>query len=382
MSTATLSLVTQLPVAATGYVSGVGADGLGGAPLDDWYTVNVQAGQALYLQSSTPSDQGGQFPNTASLEISLYDTFGNLVAQGTKLPDGRNESLFFNAPISGDYHIEISEDPGGAGEYFLQVNTASYASGGITGQVYNDLTGSGTYAPGDPGLQDWEVDLFDSNNNFIGSYFTDANGDFDFEGLDPGTYTVEEFLQSGWTQTAPAAPGTFTVTVTAGSVVSGLQFGNFQDITISGQAYNDLNENGSEDPGEPGLTGWTIDLFDSAGDLLATTTTDVNGDYSFPDLGPGTYTVQEEVQSGWIPDRAGSSGDIYRPGDEWSGLDRTTLWQLRARDLFRYCVRRLEWQWRHCSGRSGTAGLDGRIAPEWQHRRDDDQCLRWQLLIR
>ena len=245
------------------------------------------------------------------------------MAQGVKLADGRNESLFFNAPISGDYHIEISEDPGGAGEYFLQVNTASYPSGGITGQVYNDLTGSGTYAPGDPGLQDWEVDLFDSNNNFIGSYFTDANGDFDFEGLDPGTYTVEEFLQSGWTQTAPAAPGTFTVTVTAGSVVSGLQFGNFQDITISGQAYNDLNENGSEDPGEPGLAGWTIDLYDSAGDLVATTTTDVNGDYSFADLGPGTYTVEEVLQSGWIQTQPAPPGTYTVPAT--SGQDSTGL---------------------------------------------------------
>ena len=133
-----------------GYVSGLGGDGLGGAAPDDWYSVNVQAGQSLYLQSSTPSDQGGQFPNTASLEICLYDTYGNLVATGTKMADGRNESLFFNAPVSGEYHIEITEDPGGAGEYFLSVNTASYPSGGITGQVYNDLNGSGTSSRATP----------------------------------------------------------------------------------------------------------------------------------------------------------------------------------------------------------------------------------------
>ena len=114
--------------------------------------------------------------------------------------------------------------------------------------------------PATPAWQDWEVDLFDSNNNFIASQLTDANGDFDFEGLDPGTYTVEEFVQAGWTQTAPPPPGTFTVTVTAGGVVSGLQFGNFQDITISGEVFNDLNGNGTQDPGDPGLPGWTVDL--------------------------------------------------------------------------------------------------------------------------
>ena len=204
--------------------------------------------QELFLQTSTPSDQGGQFPNTASLEISLYDTFGNLVATGVKMADGRNESLFFNAPISGAYHIQISEDPGGAGEYFLSVNTASYPAGGVSGEVYNDLTGDGNLDPGDPGLQGWEVDVFDSSDNFVASEFTDANGDFDIEGLEPGHIHRDEVVQAGWTQTAPP-PGTFTVTVSAGSTVTGLNFGNFQDITISGEVFNDLNGDGTAGAG-------------------------------------------------------------------------------------------------------------------------------------
>ncbi len=318
----TLAFIQRLPVNTEGYVSGLGGDGLGGAPPDDWYSVNVQAGNSLYLQSSTPSDQGGEFPNTASLEIELFDTYGNLVATGTKLADGRNEALFFNAPVSGQYYIEVSEDPGGAGEYFLQVNTASYPSGGVSGEVYNDLNGSGTFVPGDPGLTGWEVDLYDSNNNFIASQLTDANGDFDFQGLEPGTYTVVEDVQPGWTQTAPPSI-TFTVAVTAGSTVTGLQFGNFQNITISGQAFDDLNGNGTEDPGEPGLPGWTIDLLDSSGTVIATTTTDASGDYSFPDLGPGTYTVQEELQPGWTqtaPPPPGTYTVAATSGQDATGL--------------------------------------------------------------
>ncbi len=55
----TLAFIQRLPVATLGYVAGLGGDGLGGAPKDDWYTVNVAAGNELYLQTSTPSDQGG-----------------------------------------------------------------------------------------------------------------------------------------------------------------------------------------------------------------------------------------------------------------------------------------------------------------------------------
>ena len=319
----TFAFIQRVPVATQGFVSGLAGDGLGGAPPDEWYSVNVQAGASLALQSSTPSDQGGQFPNTASLEIELYDTYGNLVAVGTKDADGRNESLFFNAPVTGTYYIHVTPDPGGYGEYFLQVLTQSYPAGSATGEVYNDLNGSGTLQPGDPGLSGWEVDLYDANNNFIASQITDTNGDFDFSGLAPGTYTAVEVVQDGWTQTAPPSPGTFTFTVTAGGTVTGLDFGNFQDVTISGEVFNDLTGSGSFAPGDPGLQGWTVDLLDVNGNIVATTITDANGDYSFTDVGPGTYTVQEELQPGWIqtaPPLPGTYTVTATSGQDATGL--------------------------------------------------------------
>ena len=65
--------------------------------------------------------------------------------------------------------------------------------------------------------------------------------------------------------------------------------------SLSGRKFNDLNGDGVIDPGEPVLIGWTIYLSDGQ-----TTTTDANGYYYFNNLPPGTYTVTEAQQNGWL----------------------------------------------------------------------------------
>jgi uncharacterized repeat protein (TIGR01451 family) len=54
--------------------------------------------------------------------------------------------------------------------------------------------------------------------------------------------------------------------------------------SIAGMKFNDLNGNGSWDAGEPGLSGWTINL---AGPVSGTTTTAADGSYTFTNLGAG-----------------------------------------------------------------------------------------------
>ena len=63
--------------------------------------------------------------------------------------------------------------------------------------------------------------------------------------------------------------------------------------------FNDLNGNGVRDLGEPGLANWTIKVTDSSGHTQ-TTITDSQGNYSFTVPAPGTYSVSELLQSGWI----------------------------------------------------------------------------------
>jgi len=82
---------------------------------------------------------------------------------------------------------------------------------------------------------------------------------------------------------------------------------------IRGQKWNDLDGDGVRDANELPLNGWTVQLFDNGGTLVATqTTADVDldssgtidpqtesGVYVFTELAAGSYTIGEVQQTGW-----------------------------------------------------------------------------------
>jgi hypothetical protein len=79
---------------------------------------------------------------------------------------------------------------------------------------------------------------------------------------------------------------------------------------VCGRKFSDLNRNGVQDGGEPGLAGWTVELRDLANNVVASATTAANGDYCFNGIQCGNYLVTEAAQSGWVkvaPSGAGHS---------------------------------------------------------------------------
>ena len=85
--------------------------------------------------------------------------------------------------------------------------------------------------------------------------------------------------------------------------------------SIAGKVYHDRNDSGVIDAGEEAIPGVEIRLMQN-GSIVATTTTDADGRYSFTNLVPGTYTVVEVHPSGWIDgkDTAGTHGGT--PGND------------------------------------------------------------------
>jgi hypothetical protein len=171
----------------------------------------------------------------------------------------------------------------------------------VSGQKFNDLNGNGAKDAGEPGLEGWTIQLdLDNDGSVDEAALTDASGNYWFDFVPPGTHLIREVLQAGWTQTFPAAPGTYLI-VAETTDLAGLDFGNFELVTLSGQKFEDENANGIKDAGEPGLPDWTIQLdVDNDGDVDQTTTTDSGGNYSFSGVGPGTHKLSELQEAGWI----------------------------------------------------------------------------------
>lgn len=80
---------------------------------------------------------------------------------------------------------------------------------------------------------------------------------------------------------------------------------NTGDLEVT--KYNDLNGNGSLDPGEPGLSDWQINVSGEESQ-----NTDVNGSTTFTDLVIGSYELSETLQDGWTQTEI-SCGAIDHP---------------------------------------------------------------------
>ncbi|MBV7339826.1 carboxypeptidase regulatory-like domain-containing protein, partial [Chloroflexi bacterium TSY] len=83
----------------------------------------------------------------------------------------------------------------------------------------------------------------------------------------------------------------------------------FRGASIGSNVWNDANGNGIQDPSEEPIGGVTVQLFDSNGNLVDTTTTNDNGVYDFSGLVPGDYYVQFVTPDGFVPTRANQGED-------------------------------------------------------------------------
>jgi hypothetical protein len=188
-----------------------------------------------------------------------------------------------------------------SGQNIGNVNVGLFQRVAISGLVFENHNGDGTRASTDQGLVG-QVVYLDLNGNGQAdtgepTVTTTTGGAFSFPNLGPGTFRVRLVPAPGFIQTT-ANPA--DVPTQSGTPVSGISFGEFKKVTLSGTVFEDLTGNGMND-GDPGLAGQTVQL-DRNGDgsVDATATTDTSGHYSFPDLGPGFYQIRLQTATGFL----------------------------------------------------------------------------------
>jgi hypothetical protein len=227
-----------------------------------------------------------------------------------------------NATLLANGIYTVSASNGGGCSAVATVNVKVVNCLKIGDLVFNDKNNNGKQDAGELGIAGVTVKLFDSANNQVGSSTTtDANGNYLFSNLPSGNYVVEISAPVGYkssTGTNGSATGAYEPatspaanvnnedngTTTSGQIIrskpivltttdnTNVDFGLFRTAKLGDTVFRDFNGDGIQDAGEIGVAGVTVKLYDSANNVIATTTTDANGKYLFDNLTAGNYTVE------------------------------------------------------------------------------------------
>ncbi len=169
------------------------------------------------------------------------------------------------------------------------------AGNSISGNIWRDSNGD-LEQVSEENLSSIQVSLFDCDDNLIDITTTDTNGYYSFSDLPLGNYYILVDQQDG-----------FFIYLTEGSGSTGsgksecfnidgedieIEAAYIPMSTIGDLVWLDENANGKQDDNEIGISGIDMILFNEQEDVIAITSTDQNGYYSFSEVLPGIYFLE------------------------------------------------------------------------------------------
>jgi protocatechuate 3,4-dioxygenase beta subunit len=304
-------------------------------------------GDKVWLDNNSNGIQDASEPGATGVTVTLYNNAGTPIA--TTVTDAKG---FYNFPglPNGTYKVGFSNLPNG---YLLTNQTTGTIDGSdpdpatgktpsitLTGgqditdmdaglkpsnipsgtaslgdKVWWDVNSNGLQDAGETGVQNVTVFLYASDGiTILDSISTDAQGKYMFTGLAAGSYIVGfdlNTIPAGTTVTpfnvdAAGIYGTRNsdanttsgnspiITIAVGEDIVTVDMGIIPATgsgSIGDKVWLDANKDGLQTAGEPGVPGVQVILYDGVGKVVATTTTDANGLYLFPNLPAGTYSV-------------------------------------------------------------------------------------------
>jgi hypothetical protein len=214
--------------------------------------------------------------------------------------------------------------PGGEGFVIVNVNLprtlarvdfGNYRNASVSGFVYNDQTGSGSFDEGEVGLEGVTVNVVNLSNVIVGTTQTDGDGNFSIGGIAPGTYSVRIMPPNDMIQSQPE--DFYPVTLGSGAQESDLHFGLFEAIDLNVFVFIREATKQIAETQDFALSGVKVSGVRSGPAPLKTTSTgpaqsqsfasssfeseiDENGFFTATDLLPGEYTVSVTVPDNWI----------------------------------------------------------------------------------
>lgn len=224
-----------------------------------------------------------------------------------------------------------------AGEAYDTADFGYAGSGSIGDTVWLDQDGDGVQDPDEPGIPEVQVTLtwagadgiLGTADDVVLTTTTDGSGAYNFGNLPAGDFTVDidaGDLPSGVFATADpdgGAANTAAVTLASGEANSSQDFGYQGGAAVGDTVFHDLNGNGIQDAGEPGVEGVAVTVthhgpdgvLGTPDDVVFPSTTDANGNYGETGIPGGIYTVT--IDPGTLP-----PGSV--PGDDGDGGDPTS----------------------------------------------------------
>jgi hypothetical protein len=178
--------------------------------------------------------------------------------------------------------------------------------------VWEDANANGLQDTGEPGIDGATVRLRGAGGSVVATTLT-AGGNYLFSGLAPGQYSVEFVLPGGYVFTSRDVGGddgidsdaetttgrTVDTTLVAGETDLTWDAGVYRPASLGDFVWKDVNANGIQDAGEPGISSVTVKLFDGTNTQVATATTNASGLYLFSGLKPGSYSVEFGLLAGY-----------------------------------------------------------------------------------
>ena len=307
-TTITVLASTDLTVAidATSPACGVGATGTA--------TANVTGGTAPFTYAWSSGSTAATAANLApgNYTVTVTDANGCTGTASTTISAGSSLTVSASSTdvlCAGDANGSASVNvSGGQAPYtYLWTTGATDATiDGLAAGAYsvtvtdaNGCAGTANVSVGSPDaltcsvttLQ--EISLEGAADGILSAQFSG--------GVSP--YTVAWSTGQATQTIDDLGPGTYTATVTDGNGCTTTCSATLvEPVTVLGKigdfVFRDLNRNGQQDVGEPGVRGIRVSLILPDGTESAFQTTGADGMYCFGDLLPGDYQVKFEIKLG------------------------------------------------------------------------------------